>query len=264
MKVRVDVDVLETEARRVSHRPAAARLTDLQVLAILGEAFGHGFAVGVAIEHLSTYGCRPVDVCKARVRDWDPATRTITYRDTKNTDHLAHTVHPLHAAKLSALAVGDPDDPLFVDPWNRPWALDKIGRATALTSWYKYNVGEILGGRDRRYLKGKNREPQLSKNGLPFGVRRPERAEMILAKNQRGIYCLKKYALTRWSEHGDNRTIAAMSGHRSLDVIDRYKTTNIETQQRLLDAVPLPMSENGGIPDGFVKIVHPFESPDPT
>jgi hypothetical protein len=247
LKLPVDLDVLDLEARRTSGRQPPPRLTDDQVAAILGLAFKAKPCVGAAIEHLLLYGCRPIDVCRARVRDWDVAARVITYRDTKNTDDISHPVHAAHAGRLDALAAGrKPDDPLFLDPWGRQWRMTTVDketgavvdmpRAEGICSWYKANIGEKLGPCERRWAKG---VPPKDPNAVRGGT--------ILARNQRGIYMLKDYAMSRLAiaSNGDRRAVATISGHRTLSVIDRYLSANRQTQDRLLTGIELPLIDSG-------------------
>ncbi len=246
LKLNIDQWVLEVEPRRVPHRDKPPLLTDEQVAHILQRAFSFGPSIGTLIEHLLLYPCRPVDVSKMLVSDWDREARKVIYRETKNLNDVKHGVHIAHGERLDELTKGrNPDEFLFSDPWGRPWAIDKYGRATALTSWYKYNVGEILGGRDRRYLKKSagDRVAKVSKNGNPFAIRAPE-LPPILARDQRSIYRLKDYGMTRLSlvSGGDRRAVVAISGHKTLSVVDRYMSTNEATQRRLIDAIAVPQA----------------------
>lgn len=209
LRLRVADGVLDVESRRRTKKPAVPLLSDEQVATVLATAYGiGGQPVGVAIEHLVLYGARPIDVCRLTVGDWDAKVRAITYRATKNLDDITHPVHEFHAAKLDGLAAGrKPTDPLFLDPWGRPWKVSR-GSAQAISSWYYQNIGE---------------------HSLPMG--------------QRGIYMLKRYALTRlaYASGGNRQAMATMSGHRTLLVMDRYLASNVDTQAKMLAAIPEPI-----------------------
>lgn len=238
----VDQRVLDLERQRLGKRAAPDLLTPAQVEAILAEAQKYGPSVLAALEHLAFYGCRPIDVCRARVKDWNPTTRTLTFRSTKNSDDLQTVVLEHHARRLSALAKGrDPEAPLFLDPWGREWRMDRedeatgqripLGKAEGITSWYKTNVGEVL---------GPARKPTKAR---PGGT--------VLAANQRGIYQLKKYAITRAyiAAGGNKRAVVALSGHRTMSVVDRYIQSNREVQEALLRALSATASGPSASPD---------------
>lgn len=206
LRLAVDDGVLLIEKRRTPATRKAALLTEPQVAAILGTALRVGNAsVATALEHIALYGCRPIDVCRLEVRDWNPTARTITYRQTKNLDDITHPVHAAHGAKLTALCADrGPEEPLFLDPWSRPWRIT-AGKAEGMSSWYAANIGQHVAG---------------------------------LTKEQRGIYCLKRFALTRMmAATGNRQAVATVSGHRSLQVLDRYLTTNEQTQAEVVGAV---------------------------
>lgn len=197
--------VLYLEPPRRAPKPPPPLLTDAQVAEILTLAYGCGFACGVLVEHLLLYGCRPVDVCRLEVRDW--ADGQITYRDTKNLADVRHPVHAQHGEKLDRLTVGRAaSDPLFLDPWGRRWELDKKGSATRLFCWYRDHVA------------------------------------LHLPEGQRGMYCLKDFAMTRLAlaAGGNRKAVIAVSGHRSTMVVDRYLSTNADTQSRLITAIAVP------------------------
>lgn len=203
----VDLDVLDMKLPPITKRPGRPKLTDQQVATVLATAYTvGGFSVGVAVEHLAMYPCRPIDVCRVDVRDWNAPGRRITYRDSKNKDDLQHLVDEQHAAKLDQLAAGrGPDEPLFLDPWGRRWLISKHGSASGLNSWYKQHLGEHL---------------------LPAG--------------QQGIYRLKKWAMPRVvvAAKGDLAVAAALSGHRDMEVVAGYLDENDDAQGVVLAALP--------------------------
>lgn len=217
------LDILPRAHRRVKPPPL---LTVSQVAAILarslevGAAISPGFrdSVSTAIEHLSLYGCRPIDISRLRVGDWNPVTREIVYRGTKNGDDIEHAVHDLHSKKLDALCAGrKPDDPLFLDPFGRQWYINKRGAAGGLVDWYRANIGRPL--------------EMKAKDGVTTGV---------LHKSQLGIYVVKDFACSNLirASGGNRRLAMTMSGHRSEDAFDKYVTTNADGQRQLIAAIP--------------------------
>lgn len=223
----VDTGVQDVGKRiRRDRKVAPDLLTDEQVNLAWAKAFAEGgYAVGMAIEHLALFPCRPIDVCRCLISDWDSATQIITYRKTKNGKSVRHWVPDLHARRLDALTVDrKPDEYLFLDPYRRPWAI-KGGRADQMTLWYWHHVGEIL-------FEGR----------------------------QRGLYCLKRYAMTRLKKAagGDSKSVMAVSGHLTEEMVDLYAATNIPVQKELLGKVPnafvisdatdIPKLENSSAP----------------
>ncbi len=183
-------------------------LTDQQIAIAQAAAFTIGGpSVGAIVEHLALYPCRPIDPCRMTVGDWDSARRIATYRDTKNKNDQSHLVHEAHALRLDELTKGrKPEEPLFLDRWGRPWKINKHGKASGLTSWYYANIG-------RHYFTGE----------------------------QRGIYRLKDYAMTRASRAADGnmRTVVKLSGHESIEAAELYIGTNNEAVAKLLEKMPM-------------------------
>jgi integrase len=178
-------------------------LSESQVghLIILATKAG-GEVAGAAIEHLATYGCRPVELCRLQVQDLSPA-GVLTHRTTKNAQPVSHPLLPHHRSRYAALASGmPPENPLFPSPDGDFWWLGSRGQAAELTNWY----------RDRCSTPA----------GLPV--------------SQRGIYCLKDYAISRMESAGiDDRTKALFTGHQTLAVFARYKATNHDRATAALD-----------------------------
>lgn len=213
LKVGIDYDVVDIPLPAVPKRPPSPLLTNEQVaqcLALVERIGGHH--VYVAVKHFATYACRPIDIARAQVRDWDSATRILTFRDTKNrTDQPKPVIDPDHAADLDALAKDClPDAPLFLDPWGRPWRITKHGSAGGINDWYRANIGQHL------YESG------------------------VLEANQRGIYKLKKWGMTRLkvAAGGDTRSVRAVSGHLDDESVETYQETNIGAQVALLSKLP--------------------------
>nr|MBA3777438.1 hypothetical protein [Betaproteobacteria bacterium] len=160
---------------------------------------------GAIIAHLATYGCRPVDACRLRVRDFNAVAGTLTLgaaagRRLKNGGKATHPLLPVHV-ELYRTLISDraPDEPLFLSHACDAWAVGKS--AGQLLDWYTANVSEHL-----------------------------------LPRPQWGLYCLKDYAISTMDRDGiDDRTKALFTGHRSLAVFERYKTTNQERAGAALD-----------------------------
>lgn len=204
----VDPGIRDLSVRRMEQKPPPPLLTDEQILAIIALARERGGeACAAIVAHLATYGCRPVDVCKVRVDDFDQRSGMLTLRRTKNGSRVTHPLLDAHR-ELYARLVKDRsgDAPLFLNRWGEAWRLGEKQQAAELTGWYRDNVSMRL---------------------LPAG--------------QQGIYCLKDYAITKMVCGGiDDRTIACFTGHRTLAVLARYKATNVTRAQQALARMSLP------------------------
>lgn len=174
-------------------RPPPSLLTAAQVAEVITKARAAGGEPAAAIlEHLSTYGCRPVEACRLVVGNVDVAAGTLTHPITKNGDAVTHPLFPEHVARYAKLVEGRrADAPLFPSPDGDPWWLNKRHAAGELTNWYR------------------------------------DRCADTLPTAQAGIYCLKDYAITMMEAAGiDDRTKALFTGHRSMSSFARYKATN--------------------------------------
>ncbi len=203
----IDDAALGVRLGRAPRKRRAALLTVDEVTSILVHAARvGGFSFATMLEHIALYGCRPKDLCKLRVRNWDSAARTITYQDTKNTDDITHLVHEAHAVKLDRCAQGrGGDEPLFLDPWGKEWSLSKNGTSGKLTSWYNKNVGRVI------------------------------------VRDRPGMLALKRFGMTRLNKAagGDRELVIKMSGHRDPKMVDVYTLQNEEGQAELIRGVPM-------------------------
>lgn len=219
---------------RVARGPKKKRYPLLlveEVGRILVEALRVGGAsFATMLEHMALYACRPVDLARLKVGNWNSATREITYRGTfdgqgtKNGEFITHLCHAAHAEKLDRLAENRrPEDPLFVDRYGNAWPLDKNDAAASLCKWYKKHVG----------LKVAPHVPQ--------------------------IYHLKRFAMTRLkvAAKGNNVLVITMSGHLSPEIVDRYAQTNLEGQRALIAAVPMVTDAA----DNMAPMVEPAAEP---
>lgn len=203
----IDPQALELPVRRPMPRPPPDLLTQEQVAAILARAYTFGEAIGAAIEHLSLFGCRPVDVCRMNVADWNRRTRTLTLRDTKSGTRPSHPItgpFDSHAKRLDRLTAGRGlAEPLFVSPTGSRWNVDAKSCARQLVDWYMIHITDHVPG---------------------------------LLRSQRGIQCLKDYAITMLDTVDvDDRTKALFTGHKTLGVFARYKTTNRDRAEAALE-----------------------------
>jgi integrase len=192
----IDMEVLSLEQRVQQHRAPPPLLTREQVDAAIKRAYSLGERFGAIIEHLSRYGCRPIDACRLRVSDWNGRDRLLTLRETKNGDDVTHPIDPAFAQVLDRLCAGRVGhDPLYLSPNGEGWRINALGTATELRDWYR--------------------------NHLSSWLQWP--------RNQWGIYLLKDHAITRMELAGiDDRTKSLFTGHRDLSCLQRYKTTNLE------------------------------------
>jgi integrase len=210
----VDEHVLHTAAKRVEHRPPPDLLTSDQVRALIGRARDRGGEhAGAIVEHLATYGCRPIDACRLRVRDFNPSTGMITLRRVKGGGGATHPLKPEHVQRYRALCANrEPNAPLFLSPYGDGWRHARS--AGQLVDWYTANVSEYL-----------------------------------LPRPQRGLYALKDYAISTMDRAGiDDRTKALFTGHRTLAVFARYKTTNQERAAAAIAALARPGFAPGSAP----------------
>lgn len=206
----VDPGALLVPARRRARRPIPTLLMQWEVdwCLALAQVRGSDNALFI-LDHLATYGCRPVDACKVTVGDFNAAAGELTLRETKNGETVTHPLLPRHVERYVAISSGRlTADRLFLNPYGEPWrvmparAKSKVKeeRAGQLTSWYKTNV-----------------------------------AEWLLPATQRGIYCLKDFAISSMDGRGiDDRTKALFTGHKTLGVFARYKATNKQRARHAL------------------------------
>lgn len=202
LRLPVDRHVFFVETPKVTKRKQTPMLTDEQVADIIATAFlVGGYSVGVAVEHLANYPARPSMIRRLQVQDWDSEHRIITYRAQKNGDDTQHRVHPKHAEKLTLLAKDrQPTDPLFLDPWKRPWGPKNF------PSWFAQNIGEHL---------------------LPKGSR---------GTNKLKKWAMTR---TKVAAAGNSQLVITMSGHRDVSVIDRhYIEENLPKQDELISKLP--------------------------
>lgn len=203
----VDPGVLAIPGRRgVRRRAQPPLLTADQVAQLLARARERGGAdVEAILDHLATYGCRPVDACRLRVRDFNAVAGLLTLRETKNGETVTHPLLARHVSRYRELVEGRRgDDPLFRSPSGERWRTEKS--AGQLLDWYTSNVSEHL-----------------------------------LPRPQWGLYLLKDYAISSMDRVGiDDRTKALFTGHRSLAVFERYKATNQERATAALGLLDRP------------------------
>jgi integrase len=202
----VDQALLDLPMRQGKHRPPPPLLSDAQVAAIIARAYAFGPSVGAIIEHLSLFGNRPIDLVRLNVSNWNQAERTLTHAATKNRSKPSHPINGpfiAHAKRLDDLCRNrPPDEPLFVSPTGQRWRINDVGSSRQLVDYYYANITDKL--------------PQIQ-------------------VEQRGIYCLKDYAITKMERAGiDDRTKALFTGHTSLSVFQRYKTTNADNASEAL------------------------------
>jgi integrase len=206
LKQPIDDELLTLAVLTPPPRPSPPLLTADQVDAIVARAYTFGESIGAAIEHLTIFGCRPIDLCRLNVANWNRTTRTLTHQTTKSRTRPSHPIKgpfEAHAKRLDRLTAGHrPDAPLFLSPTGERWAIDARGTAREIGDWYWWHLSAKL--------------PQI-------------------AAIQRGIGCLKDYAISNLEAAGvDDRTKALFTGHRTLSVFERYKTTNDERAEAAL------------------------------
>ncbi len=218
LKQPIDPDVLDMPIPQAPPRPAPALLSDEHTAAIIARAFALGERYGAAVEHLTLFGCRPSDLCRLNVGDWDPATRMLTLQITKSGTRPRHPITgPFadHAKRLDRLVANRPaSEPLFQNPQGGRWQLSEhTGAARQLADWYWIHITYHL--------------PQI-----PL--------------DRRCISALKDYAISSLDAAGvDDRTKTIFTGHKSLSVYARYKTSNEERATAALDQLGAYRSRGG-------------------
>jgi integrase len=218
LKQPIDDDLLHLAVMKPQSRPSPPLLSDDQVAAIVERAYTFGESVGAAIEHLSLFGCRPVDVCRLNVADWNRTTRTLTLQTTKSRTRPSHPIAgPFadFAKRLDRLSAGRrPDAPLYLSPKGDRWEVDRNGTSRELADWYWWHLT----------------------NKLP-----------AITHEQRGIQCLKDYAITALDSAGvDDATKKLFTGHRTASVYERYKTTNQDRAAAALEKLGAKRAPSGG------------------
>lgn len=202
--------ILQKRIKRRDRRTQPDLLTDAHVAQIRALAQPHGEAISLLLDYLMTFGCRPIDLCRLQVGDWNPHTSTITRRKTKNGSDVAHVVDATLAARFTDLAgKRSPAAAMFTNPrTGEPWKITGTGTAQQLGDWYQSN--------------------------LTFKI--PD-----LQPNQRGIYCLKDYAITRMDQAGiEVRAMVEFTGIRTHSVYQRYLASNATRQRETLAKIPTP------------------------
>lgn len=226
LKQPIDDDLLHLAVKRPQQRPSPPLLTDNQVAAIVDRAYTFSESIGAAVEHLSLFGCRPVDVCRLNCGDWNRTTRTLTLQTTKSRTRPSHPISgPFaeFAKRLDRLSSGRrPDAPLYLSPKGERWEVDRNGTSRELTDWYWWHLT--------------NKLPEIS-------------------HEQRGIQCLKDYAITALDSAGvDDATKKLFTGHRTASVYERYKTTNQDRAAAALEKLGAKRAPTGGKVGGTLNL----------
>ncbi len=218
LKQPIDEELLHLPIKQGIPRGAPTCLTPAQVELIIARALTFGENVGTAIAHQALFGCRPADICRLNVGDWDPRTRTLTLQATKSRTRPSHPIgghFAAHADRLDRITANRmPASPLFINPSGERWKPDRNGGSRQLGDWYWWHVTNKL----------------------------PE-----IPATHRGISCLKDYAITNLDAAGvDDRTKTLFTGHRSLSVYARYKATNAERANEALVKLGAVVAPSGG------------------
>lgn len=151
---------------------------------------------------LMTYGWRPSSAARLRVGDVNLAAATVLLRDLKSGDALVHPIRAETVELLRPLMKGRASgDALFLAPLGGAWRIDNGTRAHQMAAWYRLDISA----------------------GFPA--------------DQRGIYDLKRYAITNLlrAAHGDPAAVATITGHRSLSQVLVYARTNLEAARAVVD-----------------------------
>lgn len=204
-------------------RPRATLLTDQQVAALLAAARMIHPADGALAGLLADYGHRAENLVGLTVAAIEPAAGTLTLA-VKGGDVVRHELLASTLAELAPLMKGrKATDPLFVGHLGRAWASGK-----AFGAWWYHEVAD------------------------------PALARGEIAKAQRGVQNLKRYAISRFLGLGlDVETIASITGHRTKTVLLRYARTNEHRQRAAIGALAAAKAGNGGTPVAPKKAVSP-------
>jgi integrase len=151
---------------------------------------------------LMTYGWRPSSASRMLVGDVNLSARTVLLRELKSGDALVHPLRGDTVELLRPLVQGRrSNEPLFTAPLGGAWRIDNGTRAHQMASWYRINISPDF------------------------------------PTDQRGIYDLKRYAITGLlkAAGGDPAAVAAITGHRSLSQVLVYARTNLDTARAVID-----------------------------
>lgn len=199
-KVPVHPDVLTMRLPKRQKGPPRTLLTDAQVDDIRKMARSYGPCARNIIEYLLTYGARPITACRLCVRDL--VGNTLTIENAKHSGGWRHPVDARQAKRWRAEVYSTaPDAPLFPHyTEDRAWKI-KDGKAAELSSWYRCTIAKRL--------------------KLPEGVR--------------GIYDLKRWAITRMLDRGlPPADVALFTGHTDLEQVLTYNRTNQDRATKAL------------------------------
>ena len=168
-------------------------LTQEEVDGVLASAQAVAWRFGFLLRQLTVYGCRPIDMCRLDVGDYDHTNGTLQMRNTKNGETVIHPLLPEDCRGYDRLSDGRAaTDPMHTNPRGKRWNLGKGGQSSELITWYR------------------------------------KHAALMLQPGRRGIYLLKDYAISSMETNGiDDRTKALFTGHRDLNSYKHYKATNM-------------------------------------
>jgi len=213
----------------ITMRPPPSRENPVELMPDEVEAGVHAraraFGENVALlsECLATYGWRSITAARLIARDFNPA-GTMTLRVKRRANPLVHALTPEHTTRFAKLVKGlAPDAPIFVRPTTKePW-LDKRGKATPFTTFYRWKL------QPQRLLPEKPPKP----GEIRHRDRRPPTAP---DSRWGGSYALKRLGITRLRAAGvDPKTIAEITGHKTVSQVERYFRTNLERTREALD-----------------------------
>lgn len=218
---------LSSPQTQLADRP---RPPDEDLAMILARAARAG--QGLLVHCLMTYPWRPSSFCKVLVRDLDLRDRlaaTMLLRRTKNGKDVRGLLLPETRDRLLEHVAGlAPDAYVFTRADGSPWPLDKIGRAGALSKWFRKAIGFDM----------------------------PARA-----------YDLKRTGITDLlkASGGDIDAVAKIAGI-SKQMVVRYAQSNTASQRQLLEryAAARQGADRGQLGQRSVKTSNtpPPESPD--
>lgn len=212
-------------ARRGSAMPKelpGVLLSDGQVATLVERAGTHDgrpYAAGRALAHyLATYGARPITAARIQVGDVNLVAGELTLRHLKHAAPIVHALTQHTRDLLAPLCVGrSSTDPLFTTPPPSPrkdeqafdplkaWPISQ-GRSLSMLMWWRRTVCKGVDG---------------------------------LTTQARGIYNLKRYAITKMRQAGiDLETIARFTGHGNVRSLLIYTRSDTARTHEVLARVP--------------------------
>lgn len=215
-------------------KPPPSREADVELMpdelvaGVVERAKAYGPSVACLFSCLATYGWREVTAGRLRVADVDLVAGTIRLQVKRRPQGVVHALTPEHVAQLRELVKDRAAAaPLFLRPHvpdgGLPGWIDKHGRANPLIMFYRHHLAPM------RPKAEPPRPPGARK------LRKDRKPPMEIDPRFGGVYALKRVAITRLNAAGvDLRTIADITGHKTVTQVARYLRTSVSRTREAL------------------------------